>query len=737
MSTPLSVNQMCRPSAISLPVLSALVLSALLCAGFSPLVEFGPQAPSGSGEGSGGALSRLVNRELFLLGLEHLTAGNPRRAWPIFSLLVDEYPSLGDYHLLYRMEARRSLGHHTAVIEDASLFEERYPESLLLARALYLKAGAMSSLEDPENAARTIQMAIDANPDTELEGTLLYELAGIRESLGDPQGALALLQAFRRLRPRSRLSPEVRSRIGAIYEEHPELEPARSPETLLAEGDLLRREGAREEAIETYFKLAEEFARSSEAATALLAAARCTLSLKQLDRAVGMFRLVGERYPENPSAPTAAFEMGRALWNPDFLDEAQAVLEELLERYPASKEVDGARYILGRIQEQRGDTAGAAAIYRDLIQHNPRGPFALQAAWGIAWSKYRKADLAGAASDMRALASRTDESHWMAMALYWEARSIEGLGEGRRASARYGTLIDTFPESYYALLARGRLEGLGRRHPVAGDRVQGMIGSGAADPAMTQVNALDWRKAPPEVDYHRTRVEELLSMGIADLATAEAERLWQLRDRFGGTAFQAYVARLYTRSGNHLKAMRITKRLPSGQAAEKDSRRPAQLLELEFPLDYWELITHFCDIEGVDPYLAAGLIRQESVFDRRALSPADARGLMQIIPTTGRQVAEDLGFESFSTEDLYDPETSIRLGVHYIAGLIKAHDGNMVRALAEYNAGPGAVGRWTRRFGDLDDDEYVESITYKETRNYVKLVLRNYAIYRDLYLRPR
>jgi len=139
--------------------------------------------------------------------------------------------------------------------------------------------------------------------------------------------------------------------------------------------------------------------------------------------------------------------------------------------------------------------------------------------------------------------------------------------------------------------------------------------------------------------------------------------------------------------------------------------------------------------QGLDPYLVAGLIRQESLFNERVISHAKAYGLMQILPSTGRQLARQLGVAPYSTASLFIPKINIKMGTHYLKTLINESNGRVEDALAAYNAGERRLDRW-RLVSYKDMPEFIESIPFSETREYVQIVLRNAALYRKLYPLP-
>jgi soluble lytic murein transglycosylase len=152
-----------------------------------------------------------------------------------------------------------------------------------------------------------------------------------------------------------------------------------------------------------------------------------------------------------------------------------------------------------------------------------------------------------------------------------------------------------------------------------------------------------------------------------------------------------------------------------------------------YPLAYWEMIRKISEERGLDPFLVLALIRQESLFDPKAVSPATASGLMQLLPSTAVQTAGQLGLSPVQPENLFEPDLNLTLGTHYLKGLLQRYSNNVIRALAAYNAGENAVARWEQQSQVEDDEEFIERITYRETRLYVKLVLRNHSTYRRIY----
>jgi soluble lytic murein transglycosylase len=206
-------------------------------------------------------------------------------------------------------------------------------------------------------------------------------------------------------------------------------------------------------------------------------------------------------------------------------------------------------------------------------------------------------------------------------------------------------------------------------------------------------------------------------MAVAELD--ELQRYAKGRPRVGTLLMREYF---YNQA--YGQSLRLAVQLNLSQS-ERDYYR--------YPLAYWELVQQKAEERGLDPYLVLGLIRQESLFDARARSPAAAFGLMQLIAPTAARVAKQLGLTAPPPDQLFEPETNVTLGAEYLKDLLQRYSNNWFKAIAAYNAGEAAVDRWEREIVTDDIEEFVERIPYIETRGYVKLVLRNHRIYKRLY----
>jgi soluble lytic murein transglycosylase len=235
-------------------------------------------------------------------------------------------------------------------------------------------------------------------------------------------------------------------------------------------------------------------------------------------------------------------------------------------------------------------------------------------------------------------------------------------------------------------------------------------------------------------------IRELVGIEMYDAALKElqfAQRAW------GNTsAVEATIAWIRHEQAqnetaperfDHLRgAINIMKRAYPQYLAAGGEELPPAVLEVIYPLDYWPLIEKYSTANNLDPYLMAALIAQESTFTADVRSGANAYGLMQLLPGTGRQYARRLRIRPFSTASLTTPETNIRLGMAYFKDLVDRFGGAHY-ALASYNAGETRVSQWLSERPGLPQDEFIDDIPYPETQSYVKRILGTAEDYRRLY----
>ena len=302
--------------------------------------------------------------------------------------------------------------------------------------------------------------------------------------------------------------------------------------------------------------------------------------------------------------------------------------------------------------------------------------------------------------------------------MYWRARCHQRLGRLDRARVLFAAIAKK--RSYYGMWAARRL---------------GEIKSGALPgfgvrrlaPATTVRQPVRAGRPPSGIDaFHWNRFVELEGAGLARLAYAELAAVE--RAARSDVEVRRFLFSAYRAIGRYDEALRLMARLGSAAGLSSAERRRTL-----YPLAYWETVRDAAHARQVDPLLVLALMRQESLFDPEARSPADAFGLLQLLPSTARRVAAEQGAAAGDPSRLTDPRHNVALGVAYLGQLLDLYRGDPFRALAAYNGGEDAVEKWRQRWPAADADEFVESISYRETRDYVKKVIGNYVEYRAIY----
>jgi soluble lytic murein transglycosylase len=322
---------------------------------------------------------------------------------------------------------------------------------------------------------------------------------------------------------------------------------------------------------------------------------------------------------------------------------------------------------------------------------------------------------------------RYPDSEEATAAMYFLGRIAESHAEWPVARSWYNEIASHFPNFFYAALARERL-----KHPEI-SRASDSPGVAAFLQSITFAprNRLP-NLAPGEANRARMDRAQLLSAaGLDDLAESELMFSAKADGQPELAGFEA--AEIAFRRGAPDQAIRYIKQTAPDYLRFAADATPQKFWKLAFPLPYRDTLERYSRQEGLDPFLVAGVIRQESGFNTKAVSHANAYGLTQVLPSTGRQISRRVGLRGFHSGMLFTPDVNIRIGTYYLRTLLDRLQGNWNATLASYNAGPARVAQWLARGTYSEPAEFIESIPFDETRDYVKSVLRNADAYRRFY----
>ncbi len=404
----------------------------------------------------------------------------------------------------------------------------------------------------------------------------------------------------------------------------------------------------------------------------------------------------------------------------------QDALVQLLEsQYPHSRWLEEALHSGGNMFLLHQQDLQAIQDDLTLLQRFPNSIYAPSAHWQAAWLSYllHRYNDAGRLMDEQIM--HYPAAPQAVAALYWRGRLYEEVEHDPGQALNYFKRLSAcYVNSYYALLAKERIQ---RLAVAAGaQRTQA-----APAPALAYVRVVDrpdLTDALPENDPHLIKARLLANAALNEYIRPEIQ-LSSTSAQWGTLA----EAEIYASFGESDQALRAMKRsgIPFFFLPVQDV--PMIYWHLLLPRPFWTTLQSDAIAEGLDPYLVAALIRQESEFNPDAVSPMKAYGLMQLLPSVGRSLARKDGERRFSTSELLNPDINLKLGTQDLRRSINEYGGQIEYALAAYDAGDTPVRRWIALGNYHDVAEWVESIPYSETRNYVEAIVRNRALYRQVY----
>ncbi len=644
---------------------------------------------------------------------------DPQKATPLLQQSLSEFPVLADYLYFWLLEAHVNAEQWQEAADVVQKLIETVPDSLVRVEALFEGGQALSRVGNCQKARSVLAEALVASPRHPKAPNALFQMGMCAGQLGNKA---QLIKDFRELWWKFPLTSESAQAEEWLTEE------AGSP-FLPSMGERYQRAmslyhiGALAEAIEDFQEIASRRPKTPQHFQAQYQLAKAQFRLKHYEQAEKIFQMLSRS--SSSRREDALVSLGRT-----YLRQGKGgLLEKLVEGMPVDR-------LTGNQQAQLYTFYGiwlndherwpeAVVAYRKAGEVALKASQRLDAFWNEGWIQYRRHQFLDAINVFQRIIRKTNDPqstsfmHANARARYWLARAQEYHGQAELARQTLQQLSQAYPFTYYGLLAqaRGGLGKLKARLPMP--RGASHVRGGNLPAKLTQ-----------DVHY-----QKLQALHRAKLSKETARELRYVYDVHGSDAqLFAHLASLATEIGGYDIGVRLAIR-HFGQALRTGQLPPdSSAWAAAFPTGYQAIIQAYTP-SHLDPFLVSGLIREESLYRARAISAVGAVGLMQLMPATARRVAHRLKLSdpAYTYQQLFQPSYNIQLGVNYLGQLLTEFQGNIVYAVAAYNAGPRAVRRWMMKNGDRPTDEFVESIGYRETRRYVKRVIGSYRIYRQLF----
>jgi len=459
----------------------------------------------------------------------------------------------------------------------------------------------------------------------------------------------------------------------------------------------------------------------------------CYYNLGDYDQARSYLIQSYKKSASGPVADDSLFFLGRALTNLDRTDDAISYYQELLSLFPSSNYCDDALYRTGRIYSLKESYNKAASYFQKVSSDYPGGDKLPDALWELGWIKYRSADFDSAGVAFSDYTSSYKGTQLEEKGLFWEAKCLQKLGENEKAATLYLKIINLNSYSYYTFKSRELLTEMDIKAQIKEiDTQLDPENSQIADTIPDIYAFLEQEDNLQDVMInHINRAIELYQLEFYNSASLEIEAAESEIEQDPSGILK--IATLFLKSKDYAGSIKIIHKNLNKLKSELDKPHMDYLYYLYYPYGYKETVQNYSNQYALDPLFTLAVIRQESHFMPLAGSYAGAQGLMQIMPATGKGIAGQLGIQNYNDIMLLDPEINIKMGTFYLRQQLDNFNQNQFYCLGAYNGGPGKMSEWISKRGSMDIDEFIESISYEQSREYVKIVMGNYYFYQMLY----
>ncbi len=625
----------------------------------------------------------LADYAIYRLAQIHQKRGNHAEAVASYQRLVEEHPQS---YLLYDAKygiARGNLrlGKHANAIElSAQLIADQ--RSDYVRRATYLQAQTYEGMRKWEEALGAYQRLIDAD-----------------KSDGIARDALRQMQRLAKSRPKLKITRGQRVTHGIVLYNH-----GRFADAIALLRKVAPKKGDKLTGQAVYF-IGRSYHRQ-----------------RKYDLAIREYKKVVTLYPASDYLTRALYQTTICYRRKKMPHIAQQRLKAFVKDYSWSEYAHKALFELGWVQENEEHFNLALESYRQLTQKYPNSKYASDAYWRIGWIQYKHKRYDESIETFASL-TRLFPGNRLAMAAhFWTAKCYERKNQPETAKRIYREVLGAH-HWYYGSRAEAVLRGMGEKIEAAKSAAVSIRVN--AVPNHSKWKQLGLKQSP--------RVGKLMELRFYDDAIKETKAEIRLRRGDQNANYHSLIL-CYQRKGKFFEVYDYAKQM-SGLASIRDENGaiPLALFQLLYPIHYRDTIDKYAGKYEMDPLFVAAMIREESRFGADLVSWAGAIGLMQIMPSTGRELARQLKIPRFEKGMLYKPSVNIELGTKYMKYLMGLYQGSHELVTGAYNGGPGRMSRWVKERGLADLDEFIEDVAIDETRRHIKKVIDSYYVYRKLY----
>ncbi|WP_392481379.1 transglycosylase SLT domain-containing protein [Nostoc sp. C110] len=642
-----------------------------------------PERAAKLAEIAGQSRSPDRNRARYLLASDYIERTQAQKALALLQGLDKDYPILAPYILLKQAQAEDMLGEDGKASDLRQKVLKQYPKEAASVKALYLiaqpKQQEIAIAQFPSNPLtwEIIRKRLQENPNQPKLQLILATYAY------DQPGIVGVLD---QLVKQTTLKPEDWELIGTSYWENSQ-----------------------------FLKAANAYAKAPKTSRNLYRTARgLQIGGKDKEIAIATYKQLVQQFPNTEEAGTALLRLAEtAKTGKDGLP----YLEQVISKFP--KQAGTALVQKAKTLETLKDQKSASAAWQLLIAKYGNSDEAAEYRWKIAQDKAKAKDYVGAWQWAEPIVTNNPNSILAPRAGFWVGKWAASLGKQQESQTAYDYVISQFPYSYYAWRA-ANMRGLN-------------VGNFDNVRVMNPEVVAPQRSLPPAGSE---TFKELYLLGQDRDAWLQWETEFQ--NKIQPTVAEQFTEGLMrqARGENLIGIDKISKledrETPAELAQYQTLSKQIAYWQARYPFPYLRETEKWSIERKLNPLLVTALMRQESRFEPKIKSVADATGLMQVLPSTAKWIAPQIKVD-FKTINLENPNDNIMLGTWYLDHTHQQYNNNSLLAIASYNAGPGNVSKWLQTLTTQDPDEFVEQIPFDETKNYVRQVFGNYWNYLRLY----
>ncbi|MBE3091092.1 MAG: tetratricopeptide repeat protein [Candidatus Atribacteria bacterium] len=640
------------------------------------------------------------------------------------NLVIDDL-ILTDYSLFFLAETYRLKGENRESIAAYKRIIENFPQNLIISEANYQIAQNYRELKDINSALIYYKNILKDSQDDQLKGKVLLELSEIywqeKKYIDSLNCLYEILDEGYRLKRNS--EPE-ELLISYFYKIQEDLKEIEVPYHIMVKcADALFKYRQYNLAEDLYKEVIKTFPKAADIAEIYYKRARALYYEKEYKEAVNQCEEMIAKFPPSEITIKANYLGGNSL---SALGERYLAIdkyEKIIGQYPESYYARQSYLRLAESYFQLKETEKGISLWRELISKYPNSDESMTSLWDLA-RYYTNNNADSQALDYyRELSERFSQSNLGDDALYWRGKILESIGSDEEAKIVYEKLIREYPLSYYTERITEQRSDISFIWPVFISETEDFIDLEEFFKKYDKIEGkgqLSLLKAElfGEVSFYKEAIIEL--KGALNYNPGNIFLLFRLSD-------------LYQKNKDYYSSLNyseiIFNYLQDNYPLEE---LPLELWEHLYPAYFEDMIREYALKYEIDPLLALAMIREESRFNAWNESVAGARGLMQIIFSTGEWIAQKINLEEFNNEMLFDPEINIDLGCWYIGYLKERFLNDPILIISGYNAGPGTTSKWLKQYDRSDLDNFVENIPYSETREHIKKVMKSYQMYKRL-----